>query len=344
MRSLNLLRTLVLGTTLIAAGAWAQSTGVSDNRVSLPEGPGSLEGVGENVDLDPNMGLASYSVPVLVPPGYAGMTPGVSLSYSSGAGSSVVGIGWKSSLPNVERLTKRGLPTYDTDDEFISSEGGELVRIPGTSPPIYRSRFEGSFIRHTWMNAGDADNDYWVAEYPDGRVGYFGADEGGTAVPSARVSGAKGAFRYHLVDVVDRYQHRIHYTYTLFGNYTLPLQIGWVVDGNTPIYELTFSYEDRTDLLSDCKAGFEELLTKRLSQVFVRARGDLLRRYTLTYQSDAASGGFSRLAKVVLTDANDVAYPVQQQFEYSQALGGTCTSSDCDKPFIVVMAGPSRPA
>ena len=40
----------------MASAAMAQ-TGVSDDRVSLPGGPGSLEGLGENADLDPNMGV-----------------------------------------------------------------------------------------------------------------------------------------------------------------------------------------------------------------------------------------------------------------------------------------------
>ena len=62
--------------------AWAQ-TGVSDDRVSLPAGPGSLEGVGENVEIDPNMGSMRYSVGVKVPTGINGMQPDLSLSYSS---------------------------------------------------------------------------------------------------------------------------------------------------------------------------------------------------------------------------------------------------------------------
>ena len=36
-------------------------TGVDDDRVSLPAGPGSLEGVGDDVEIDPNMGIPSRS-------------------------------------------------------------------------------------------------------------------------------------------------------------------------------------------------------------------------------------------------------------------------------------------
>ena len=41
--------------TGVAVDGYAQ-TGVDDDRVSLPEGPGSIEGVGENIEIDPNMG------------------------------------------------------------------------------------------------------------------------------------------------------------------------------------------------------------------------------------------------------------------------------------------------
>ncbi|MEO1272577.1 MAG: SpvB/TcaC N-terminal domain-containing protein, partial [Myxococcota bacterium] len=83
----------------------AQSTGVSDDRVSLPEGPGSLEGIGENVELDPNMGVMRYSVPIEVPGGFPGMTPSLALAYSSGNGSGVLGMGWMLDMPYVERMT-----------------------------------------------------------------------------------------------------------------------------------------------------------------------------------------------------------------------------------------------
>ena len=51
---------------LFSTQVWAQ-TGVDDDRVSLPEGPGSLEGVGENIEIDPNMGSMSYAVSINTP-------------------------------------------------------------------------------------------------------------------------------------------------------------------------------------------------------------------------------------------------------------------------------------
>jgi len=331
-------RILTLLTTLLPAAALAQ-TGVSDDRVSLPEGPGSLEGVGENVEIDPNMGMMRYSVKVSVPQGFPGMTPGVGLSYSSGSGGSVAGMGWSLSMPNIERSTARGLPEYDVDDGFAADGGDQLVYVEGTDPRIYRSRFEKGFVRYLWHAAGDGTEGYWTAEYSDGRIGTFGAEADGTLVPDSRVSGAGGTFRYHLVEMADRYGHKIRYDYSTFdGNFTLVQRIGWVHDGNgDPTYYVTFAYEDRNDLLSDCKAGFNELLDKRLSRVNVFAHGQRIRYYDLSYEDYAESGGFTRLVGVQMHGLDGTPYPVHESFEYSRGLGAQCTGDDCVKPYTMAM-------
>ncbi len=52
-------------------------------------------------------GEAIYSIPIVVPPGTAGIEPTMSLSYSSTAPNGVLGIGWNlSGLPTIERCAK----------------------------------------------------------------------------------------------------------------------------------------------------------------------------------------------------------------------------------------------
>ena len=66
---------LALVALLCAPVARAQN-GLSDDRVSLPDGPGSIGGVGENTSVNANRGSASFNVPIRLP---AGATPAVTV-------------------------------------------------------------------------------------------------------------------------------------------------------------------------------------------------------------------------------------------------------------------------
>ncbi|MEL6181870.1 MAG: SpvB/TcaC N-terminal domain-containing protein, partial [Myxococcota bacterium] len=335
---------------MASSGAMAQSSGVSDDRVSLPEGPGSLEGVGENVNVNANMGTMQYEVPIQVPEGFASVTPGLRLAYSSGNGGSVVGMGWMLDIPHIERMTFRGLPEYTTADDFSANGGTQLVALPNTEPPTYRARFEKGFERYRWHQAGDGAEGYWTIEYPNGSIGYFGARADGTLVPDARVGYEGGTFRYMLVEMVDVYGHRAVYTYQKSGAVALLRNIGYVFTGNisepgsgtTPRYSVSFSYEERMDdtgfdYLSDAKGGFNELLTQRMTAINVFSGSERIRRYEMTYERYADSGGFTRLQNVQMVGLEGEPYPINFTFSYSKALGGVCGEAVCDQPFVVDM-------
>ncbi|HEY3498052.1 MAG TPA: SpvB/TcaC N-terminal domain-containing protein, partial [Polyangiaceae bacterium] len=134
-------------------------SGVSPAHVKLPRGPGSLEGLGENVEPNLAMGLMSYGIPIEVPGGYPGLGPSLRLVYSSGNAASVVGIGWSLAAPSIERMTSQRLPSYDLDDRFAAGGSDELVRVD-ESENAYRARFEGGFVRYTWEDAGDGREGY----------------------------------------------------------------------------------------------------------------------------------------------------------------------------------------
>jgi YD repeat-containing protein len=339
----------VLAALLCPSAPALAQTGVSDDRVSLPEGPGSLEGVGESVRPNLNMGTMSYSVPVPVPAGFAGTTPDIALRYDSGAGSGAVGIGWSMDVPNIERLTLRGLPEYDTDDEFTAS-GGQLVRV-SADPLVYRARDERGFVRYTWHDAGDGAGGYWTAEYPDGRVGYFGADRDGVLDPAARVEADGRTFRYNLVEMVDVFGHRARYLYerdqAAAGQVgtSLLVAVDYVFgqgDDGPATYQLGFEYEPARDaggvsVISDAKPGYDVRTTSRLRAVSVFARGRKIRGMRLTYEPYATAGGFTRLTRVETTGQRDGVYPIRFDFAYSQALGGACADGACRRPYVVDM-------
>jgi RHS repeat-associated protein len=98
-----------------SAGAMAGSFGVSD------------------------MGGAQYSIPISVPPGVAGMQPGISLSYSSTGGNGHVGVGWNiGGLSAITRCPKtiaidgfRAGINYDKDpaNDAYCLDGQRLIQI-----------------------------------------------------------------------------------------------------------------------------------------------------------------------------------------------------------------------
>ena len=71
-------------------------------------------------------GAGNYSIPIVVPPGTAGMAPTLTLDYSSGDGNGLLGLGWSlGGLPSVGRCAQtvatdgvRGSVNYNTNDRF----------------------------------------------------------------------------------------------------------------------------------------------------------------------------------------------------------------------------------
>src|SRR5437867_13168640 len=93
----------------------ADKNGVSPNTISLPKGPGSIEGLGESFQPTLNTGTAKYSIAIKVPPSTAGHTPEMWLSYEGGGGNGPLGFGWTLPSAYVQRRTDHGIPTYGRD-------------------------------------------------------------------------------------------------------------------------------------------------------------------------------------------------------------------------------------
>lgn len=143
--------------------------GVSPNTISLPSGPGSVEGLGESFQPMLNTGSARYSVSIALPPGTAGNAPSLTLQYNSGLGFSAIAPGWSYGPGSISRRVDRGIPRYvdgpnginddsdnqideaDETDIFLGPDGEELVSMGSDE---YRARIEGSFARFRRLGQG----------------------------------------------------------------------------------------------------------------------------------------------------------------------------------------------
>lgn len=254
----------------------ADKSGVSPNAISLPKGPGSIEGLGESFQPTLNTGTASYGLTLRVIPGTAGQTPVVRLSYEGGGGNGIAGYGWTLGHPYIQRRTDKGLPTYGLDvgfpreDVFINEMKEELVP---QQDGFFRCKNERAFIRYAYTNA------HWVAQLPDGERLEFGVTEKG------RIQSSNGGqvFSWLLERETDTRGNVILYRYDSFAGdenrnqkYLVEIAYG---PGGPPwksYHFIEFGYEARKDWFEDCRAGFEVRTGMRLKSVLAGTQGPVL--------------------------------------------------------------------
>ncbi|GAB4202738.1 MAG: hypothetical protein Fur006_56550 [Coleofasciculaceae cyanobacterium] len=157
--------------------------------VSLPKGGGAIKGMGEKFAANPVTGTGSMSVPIATSPGRSGFGPQLSLSYDSGAGNGIFGLGWSLSLPAITRKTDKGLPRYwdaEESDIFILSGAEDLVpvlKLDGTVDETvrdgyrirkYRPRIEGLFARIERWTKVDSQEAHWRSISKDNITTLYG--------------------------------------------------------------------------------------------------------------------------------------------------------------------------
>lgn len=100
------LRIAIIGIISLSAELQcAEHSGVSAQVVSLPSGPGSVEGLGESFEPQLNTGTFVFRLPLKLPKVRGQALPQMDLVYNSGNGNGVVGMGWKLPVPSLARQT-----------------------------------------------------------------------------------------------------------------------------------------------------------------------------------------------------------------------------------------------
>ena len=133
-------------------GGKTKSKAIETPSIALPKGGGAIKGIDEKFSVNAVNGTASFSIPVPVSQA-RGASPGLNLSYNSGGGNGIFGLGWTLSLPSIKRGTGKDLPQYFDrfdSDTFLFSEAEDLV-------PEYKKENDGSLSL-------DAEGNYVINE------------------------------------------------------------------------------------------------------------------------------------------------------------------------------------
>ncbi|MFO1499197.1 MAG: toxin TcdB middle/N-terminal domain-containing protein [Verrucomicrobiota bacterium] len=331
------------GAVAVALAFWfgilveaADKSGVSPNAISVPKGPGSIEGLGESFQPTLNTGTAKYSVNLQLPPGVAGHQPKLSLSYEGGGANGPIGYGWNLAVPCIQRRTDKGIPTYgripgvNRPDKFINEQREELVP---TGDGFYFAENESAFVRYRSIG------DHWEATAPDGTRFEFGITPAGRITDQTQTN----VFCWLLEKETDTHGNAIAYSYRSFPDehnlnqkYLALIRFGPGGPAWTSYHFATFDYEDRPDWFEDGRPGFLIRTGKRLKAIAVGTQGvelsghkggdfdhdgktDYLnRRYHLAYLPYSGQAShWSLLSQVQLIGADDSTSLPPVTFDYA---------------------------
>jgi RHS repeat-associated protein len=181
-----------------AATPGSESSPFAAPSITLSKGGGAIRGIGEKFQANPATGTGKLTIPLPLSPGRSGFGPELSLSYDSGLGNHVFGIGWSLSMPSITRKTDKGIPKYRRRevaecDVFILSGAEDLVPVlvedetgrwvddeferEGYSIKRYRPRIEGLFARiERWTRIADGE-EHWRSIAKDNTLTVYGRDQ-----------------------------------------------------------------------------------------------------------------------------------------------------------------------
>ena len=311
-------------------------------------------------------GAASYSIPIAVPPGTAGVAPSLTLEYNSQGGNGLLGVGWSlGGLPSIGRCARTlaqdsavGGVNYDGNDRFCF-EGQRLISISGiygADGAEYRTEVE-SFTRvisHGTVGTGPA---WFEVHTKSGQVMEFGHTADSLILAQGKATARNWALS-KLSDTKGNY-FTASYTNDATNGQFYPIEIdytGNVAASVSPANKVQFVYASRPDIIPQYQAGSLTQTTVRLTDVKTLAGATLVADYKLAYQQSGPSNR-SRIVSVTVcegggtclpaTTANwtkpSVGFGAQQQWSPNYGLSNGWTDNNTYPRMLVDVNGDGLP-
>ena len=244
-------------------------------------------------------GAATYTIPITVPPGTAGMAPTLSLNYNSQSGNGPLGVGW--SLGGLSAITRcpasivqdgfKGGINYDGNDRFCL-DGQRLVLVAGSygaDGAEYRTETE-SYTRVISYGSAGSGPAWFKAWTKSGQI----MEYGNTADSRIEAQG-KPTVRVWAVDKIsDTKSNYIAVSYTednANGEFNLSRidYTGNAAAGVAPYASVQLSYEVRPDVSIGYEVGSVIKNTKRITDIKTFNSTTLIKDYQLFYEQSVAS-------------------------------------------------------
>lgn len=268
-------------------------------------------------------GAATYSLPIDVPPGIAGLAPEITLNYNSSSGNGLLGVGWNlGGLSAISRCPRTidqdgvaGEIRYDSTDRFCM-DGQRLVAVNGTygaSGTEYRTEIETYARIFSYGNRKGPE--FFVVKHKDGHTSYYGKDDQSKVIHS----GIDAILGWAVNRVEDRLGNYMAYKYNQnreFGDFSIH-RIEYTGHGNQESARFVeFEYADRPDKMTMYSGGVKFRSSVRLNSIntyiydgIVSRNKTLVSRYGLAYTTEDTNAVRSLLRSVTKCSPSECLTP-----------------------------------
>lgn len=266
-------------------------------RLEMPRPDSAIRKTEETIYADTFTGNLIFSIPFPLT-SCRNLDLSLNLSYHSGGGNGVFGMGFSLDIPCITRKNDSGIPHYDETDLFLSMEHGELVEVgereeDGKRVTMFRARYEGRFSEICLIRKEGSS--YFRIREKDNTVKYYGRSREGRIEHPQRPG---EIFRWFLTESEDNCGNKVKYHYEQTGGncYISRIDYGNDRDGQGKedwCFGIGFSYEkNRADLCQSCRSGFRcvtDRLCTKISMIHRFEGEQTVRRMEFDYCREGVS-------------------------------------------------------
>ena len=215
------------------------------------------------------MGAATYSIPIDLPPGTAGMVPSLSLNYNSMAGNGLAGMGWN--IGGISTIVRTGQDRFNEGDyTTVGYSASDRLIIDGMRLILKSGSWYGAGSQYRTQNESynqiTFNGTFFTVLTPKGDTIYYGS------TPESRFKlDASKVLKWHISKVVDAFGNSIIYSYQYItaSNEVLIDKIEYTKTKNFAAYnKVQFNYTTgRPDYLKAFYSGIKFDGDRRLNSI-----------------------------------------------------------------------------
>jgi RHS repeat-associated protein len=268
-------------------------------------------------EADPVTGGLVYRYQLYLPPGRNGLTPNLSLIYSSQSNEflNTVGYGWDFDIPTITRINKTGVSNLYQQNYYHSSIDGELVRVSSSSNSYVAKVDQGSFNKYEF----DPVTSGWTVKMKDGSVLSLGT------TPSTRIDNATNTtqiYQWFTSELRDANGNFNSYSYYKNNGFIYPYQVSYTSHATqAALFTVTFTRQSRSDVVTSNAPGFMVKVLERINGVNVTMGSTTLVSYNFTYGvgDNSVRSVLASIAMSGLGTDGSITTPPATQFTYKQS-------------------------